>query len=319
VDAHCDHVDTAKAHIESGKYLAALLELDAALQICDSPHARWNRAVSLLALGRYAEGWEDYRSRWELFGNRIITPSAARLRQVLPAWDGAPLEGKRLVLIHESGFGDTIMLLRFVPQLKGNVALVMPPELERLAAQFAPMLDEEGERDVHCFMFDLARLLDVKVHTVPAAAYITPNPWLQQKWSDRLGRRNRWKIGVAWSTMRAAPQRCIDPAALRDWLNREYPGHEAISLQSHDRDAARANGIETFEFQDFADVAACASLMDSVVSIDTAALNVAAAIGHPDVTALLPDMRCWRWHCASPWYPNVRLQNLSAVTATLAA
>jgi hypothetical protein len=310
--------------MEGGKFFAAVLELDAALQLCDSPHARWNRAMSLLALGRYAEGWEDYRARWELFGPRLTTARGAYLRQVLPAWDGAPLageasrsQGKRLVVIHESGFGDTIMLLRLLPRLRAridNVALVMPPELERLGMQFAPLLDEEGERDVHCCMFDMPRLLGVTVDTVPCGPYIEPNPWLQSKWDRRLGHL-RWKIGVAWSTTRIAPWRTIDPAALRAWLNRGFPGHEAVSLQNHDREGAEANGIRAFEFQDFADVVACASLMDSVVSIDTAALHAAAASGHQDVTALLPEVRCWRWQCGSPWYPGIKLESLSAAAA----
>jgi ADP-heptose:LPS heptosyltransferase len=67
------------------------------------------------------------------------------------------------------------------------------------------------------------------------------------------------------------------------------------------------NGVAVPDFEDFADVAALASLMDEVVSIDTAALHVAGAIGHHDVTALLPFAPCWRWHCGSPWYPQIKL------------
>ena len=318
VDVHCSHVDAAKCHMERGEFAAARAELDAALAIGETPHARWNRALTLLALGDYAGGWEDYRSRWELFGPRLTTPRGEYLRHVLPPWDGGSLDGRRLVVIHESGFGDSIMLLRFIPQLYGDIALVMPPELERLGMQFAPMLDEEGERDIHCFMFDLPRLLMTRVNTVPAGAYITPNPWLQQKWRERIGRRDRWKIGVAWSTTRVAPWRCVEAAAIRQWVAQEYPGCEVFSLQNHDRKGAAASDITAFEFRDFADAAALASLMDSVVSVDTAALHVAAAQGHPDVTALLPDVRCWRWHCGSPWYPCVKFESLSAVAGAQA-
>lgn len=57
-----------------------------------------------------------------------------------------------------------------------------------------------------------------------------------------------------------------------------------------------------------ADVAAIASLMDEVVAVDTLALNVAGAICHPRVTALLPLNCNWKWHCGSPWYPLIKLR-----------
>ena len=310
-NGHCDHVDAAKSYLERGEFVAALAELDAALALGESPNARWDRALTLLALGRYTEAWEDYRARWWLFSDRLATPRGERLRHVLPPWNGEALDGKRLVVIHEAGFGDTVMLLRFVPLLRGHeIALVMPPQLERLAEQFAPLLDEESERDVHCFTFDLPRLLGTTVNTIPSDAYIAPDRELQRQWRDRLGDRARWKIGVVWSTTRPAPWRNIALETLREWLDWRYPDHEAISLQQHDRESAIKNGVVAFEFSDFADVAACASLMDSIVSIDTAALNVAGAIGHRDVTALLPDVTCWRWRCGSPWYPRIKLSRL---------
>jgi hypothetical protein len=309
--AHSVCIDAACSLMEHGEFAAALAELDVALSLFESPHARWDRALTLLALGRYTEAWEDYRVRWQLFGSRITTPRGEYLRNVLPPWNGEALDGRRLVVIHEAGFGDTIMLLRFVPFLQGEIALVMPPELERLASQFASLLDEESERDVHCFTFDLPRLLGITVNTVPSGAYIAPDRELQRKWRDRLDGRARRKIGVVWSTTRPAPWRNIALETLREWLDWRYPNHEAISLQQHDHETAIKNGVVAFEFSDFADVAACASLMDSVVSIDTAALHVVGAIGHRDVTALLPDLTCWRWRCGSPWYPRIKLSRLS--------
>src|SRR3974390_2478872 len=101
-EAHCLHIDAAHANMKQGEFAAALAELDTALGLFESPHARWNRAISLLALGRYAEGWIDYEARWKLFP-RLTTPRGERLRQVLPAWNGEPLAGGRLGGIPESG------------------------------------------------------------------------------------------------------------------------------------------------------------------------------------------------------------------------
>jgi hypothetical protein len=45
--------------------------------------------------------------------------------------------------------------------------------------------------------------------------------------------------------------------------------------------------------------------MDEIVSVDTAALHLAGAIGHPRVFGLLSYWSSWRW--LAPWYANVRL------------
>ena len=49
--------------------------------------------------------------------------------------------------------------------------------------------------------------------------------------------------------------------------------------------------------------------LDLVVTVDTAAGHVAAALGYP-VWTMLPFNADWRWmrdREDSPWYPNVRL------------
>ena len=173
-ETHCALIEAALPLIKRGEWQRALDLLDKALELGESPHARWNRGQVLLALGRYPEGWKDYEARWHLFANTLTDARGARLRAVLPRWHGEGLDGRRLVVIHEAGFGDTIMLLRLVKRLRSDaahshcqVALEMPPELARLACQVAPMAGEVGERDVQCSMFDLPRLLGI----TPATRY----------------------------------------------------------------------------------------------------------------------------------------------------
>jgi hypothetical protein len=313
-EKHCGLVEAARKSIEEGEFVQALAQLDYALDLGESPHARWNRALTLLALGRYTEGWQDYQARWHLFANSLTDQRGARLRSVLPQWQGEDLagSGKRLVVIHEAGFGDTIMLLRYVHVLRRrrcDVALVMPPELERLAEQVAPLLDVEGEADVYCTTFDLPRVIgDVP----PWRSYLVADlEWVHQ-WRDRVGHGPY--IGIAWSTAHPAPWRNIDLAMLHDFLNRRFPDHMQVALQTNDLEPARSNGIVVRELRDFADLAALITCVDKVISIDTAALNLAGALGHADVTALLPAVPCWRWlnggtaaDPRSPWYPQIKM------------
>ena len=60
---------------------------------------------------------------------------------------------------------------------------------------------------------------------------------------------------------------------------------------------------------DFMDTAAVMMNLDLIISVDTAPLHLAGALGLP-VWALLRFGGCWRWlldRDDSPWYPTMRL------------
>lgn len=79
-----------------------------------SAEARYNICYPLLSSGRWTEGWAAYEQRF----NVTVFKSAYVMRHRQPLWDGeADLNGKRLLLHAEQGFGDTLMCLRFVHTL----------------------------------------------------------------------------------------------------------------------------------------------------------------------------------------------------------
>jgi tetratricopeptide (TPR) repeat protein len=97
--------------------------------------ARFNRAVSLLLTGHWEEGWAEYESRHEItFLPKPFIPLG------IPKWDGRPLEGKHILLWCEQGLGDTIMCLRFIPELiaQGTVTAIVPKALQRLCLEAVP-------------------------------------------------------------------------------------------------------------------------------------------------------------------------------------
>ena len=63
------------------------------------------------------------------------------------------------------------------------------------------------------------------------------------------------------------------------------------------------------EFEDFTDTAGVIENLDLVISVDTAVVHLAGAMGKP-VWTLLPFAPDWRWLLDredSPWYPTMRL------------
>jgi hypothetical protein len=266
----------------------------------------WNRALELLAAGDYQNGFEEFAIRWSLFP-RLMSAKTQQWAQWLPYWKGEEISGKRLLLLAEQGFGDTIMMLRYVPvllEMGADVWLDVPVELERLAGQLAPIA-RVAEADYVCALFDVMRALRETPATIPCGRYLVADEVLKTKWRERIGDR---RIGVVWSSLCKYPGEDARSMALEEFvaLVPAEPG-ELVALQAHDVEAARAAGICVIEGGDFADVAAVAALMDRVITIDTAAVHVASAIGHPDVSVLLPHAANWRWGAGNPWYPDVKL------------
>jgi len=75
VDWHCIHLDQGYELFHKNDFEGALVEFEMALAIDERPMARWDRALALLALGRYEEGFRDWRTNWQIY-NAEITPRA---------------------------------------------------------------------------------------------------------------------------------------------------------------------------------------------------------------------------------------------------
>lgn len=68
--------------------------------------AQFALAVCWLSLGRWQQGWPQYEWRW-----RYAAVNRSRPPRIAPAWDGhSSLQGKRLLLDYEQGYGDCLPL-----------------------------------------------------------------------------------------------------------------------------------------------------------------------------------------------------------------
>ena len=301
IDEYLKRYEEACVLCRSNRPLEALTEWDAALAIAPTAFARLNRALTLLALGRWTQGFEEYRE-CEFTPGLMRPPVREAIDAGLKPWRGESITGKRLLLIHSHGFGDTLMTLRYVDQLMhcgADVTLLMPPSLESLAAQIAPVVSRIVPADYFCSMLHLLGLLRVTPDDLGglSAPYLKPSVG---RTGPRYG-NGRPRIGIAWSTGM--------PDGASGGYHREIPlarlvsrlgDAEIHSVQIQGGEVARALGVVTHDFEDFGHCAEVMMTMDEIVSIDTAALHLAGAIGHPCVTGLLRDWHSWRW--LAPWY-----------------
>lgn len=332
---------------DTGGALAAY-ERALALAPDDAP-AQVGRAMSLLRLGHYAQGFAAYAARWRLAAH-------PPRHQDLPRWTGDAPRGMDLLVWHEQGVGDTLQCLRFLPILLRagvRVTLEVPAPLEALL-RTAPGLagipvltpPQVAARKAagttpwraQIPFMDLAGLLCPGPDAVPTPlGVLAPDPARRRQWADWLDAHAPAatpRVGLFWQGNPAFPEdrwRSPGLASLAPLL--AVPGVCFVNLQLGGGAALMATGAPALDpgmanqgaaIADWADTAALMANLDLVIGSDTACLHLAGSLGLP-TWLIVSTTTDWRWHDGrtdSPWYPSVRLfrqQRLGDWTAPVVA
>jgi hypothetical protein len=313
----------ASALVQLKRFDEAFADYDRAVALNpDDAGAIWNRSLARLLVGRWREGWADYEARWRTDEMRLDRRPFAQ-----PQWSGdTDICGKRILLRPEQGFGDSLMALRYVQRVRetgAHVILEAPAPLTDLFATIEGIdLATRGEMlpdfDVHCPLMSLPRAFGTSLETIPhEVPYLRAPTGLLNKWQQRLPQTGGLKVGVNWAgnpNFKHDESRSIGLARLVPLL--AATDIQFFSLQKDLRpgDAGLLEELPQLiqlgpDIETFADTAAIVSLLDLVISSDTALVHLAGALGKP-VWVLLQFVPDWRWLLDredSPWYPTARL------------
>jgi cytochrome c-type biogenesis protein CcmH/NrfG len=283
---------------------------------------RYNRGLCLLRMGRFNDGWRDYEFRFAAGAVDLRVPST-------PRWDGSRVA--RLLVIAEQGLGDAILFSRLVPEAArraGQVTLVCAESLVGLLGRSLGctcISDRSGSwppHDAHVPLMSLPFVLGLGAAAVESRpAYLTPDPARRERWAGLIGARTNGalRIGIVHATS-AAHSTEENPWTRRSCRAEDLlpivqvPGVEAYNLnlgRAAEEASAGLPGLRELpaRLEDFDDTAAVVSLLDAVISVDTACVHVAGAIGVASFV-LLPPVPDWKWqtHAPSPpWYESIRL------------
>jgi len=280
------------AYFERNEFAKAVALFDIALQLSpDDPYAHWNRATALLSLGEYQRGFKEHEWAWRLFHWRGFSAigDVDTLKE-LPIWRGE--RDCRVLAYHELGHGDAIMAMRYLDEMasRAEVTLVVDLALARLARSFAVHVTERLPQDLDRYdfrlpFFGVMAALDQTAETIPAA------PYIERDCHSRGG-----KVGIAWSG------RTQTAFSLNRFLT--LFDHEDFSLYALQPGTVADDRVTPLrpgcDFDDLADLIA---ELDHIVCVDTAAIHLAGAMGHPSAHLVLPWLMDWRWHRSSLWYP----------------
>jgi tetratricopeptide (TPR) repeat protein len=291
----------------------------------DFPIAVIDLALLLLLAGKFHEGWQVYERRW-LDTDRMTRPAFFRADL---EWKGPalqPVAGKRVVIYAEQGLGDVINFVRYAKVLQADgatVFCVLQPELTPLVESMPGVIclkpNLNIEADFHVALLELPLHYRTDLSNVPVQTpYLQAPAEKSAAWQAKLAPWDgKLKVGIAWAGHHIHANHHNRSMALSEFKPLlELAGVQCFSLQKSDGGAytdctpAPDQLIDfTPQWQDFTDSAAMIEQLDLVISIDSAVIHLAGALGKPTWVALPPNPD-WRWlieRTDSPWYPSMRL------------
>ena len=291
---------------------------------------RLNHSITLLKSGRLVQGWQEHEWRFRLPGHTTL-PLDRLLPTLTPHSD---LAGRSVLLTHEEGIGDTLMMLRYVPKLArlgARVIAWVPASLVELVARVegiaGVMATDTAELtcDYHCPFISLPRAFALRPDAWGAAVpYLRTDP-------DKVAALARLlpspgsglRVGLVWGgaprpenlaanaidARRSLPLSRLAPLAA-------IPGLALVNLQlgpyagqlNDPPDGMRVSDPMRLDMS-MDDTASLVASLDIVVSVDTSVVHLAGGLGVPVILMDRYD-NCWRWFSGrsdSPWYPSLTI------------
>ena len=303
---------------EKGEIEKALGYYDEAIRLKeDFSDAHWNRGLVLLLLGRLEEGWKEYEYRM-----KKDSPVDSRIFDK-PKWDGSVLNGKKIFVISEQGFGDNIQFVRYLNLVKergGYIILECRKELMSLFKSLK-MVDEFVEKknnfsdidyDFYVHLMSLPRIFNTNLENIPnEVPYLKADSELIEKFKPKFD-CDEFKIGIVWSGNEKQDDNDNRSMKFENFKSlKAIKGVKLFSLQKGEPAEQLDENVVDIgkDINDLADTAAVIENLDLVISVDTATAHLAGAMGKP-VWVLLTKIPDWRWlldreDC--PWYPTMKL------------
>lgn len=297
-------------------------------------HTEMNKALALLTIRNFHEGWLLYESRLDI-QNTNQCPS---LRSTLPSnWDGKPMD-RELLVLPEQGLGDQIFYGSLLSDLEKNGTKATVCLDGRLIELF-----ERSFRDLHFVQSTDSPLLSLshkqfgaQIHLASLgkffrksnadfdtikSPYLFADSNLVADIQVQLKRDRALVCGLSWDSKhtengrtKRMPLTALLPALrIRDvqFVDLQYGNTQAEReglASNHNIALTHFDDIDNF--QDIDKLAALIQACDLVVTVSNSTAHLAAALGKPTLLMLPYHTPLWYWHIdtmVSPWYPSVTL------------
>jgi hypothetical protein len=366
------HINIGIGYRLVGRYLLALLHQKMATQIRPDSAAAWhNLAVTQTEIGSFDEAFLSAREAHRLLPHNAqtcLSMACALMREgkihlAWPLWEEAryrstfaefpgirlwtgeeDLRGKRVLVMREGGFGDSIMFLRWFPDLIERGAIVYfqcwDEQLELFKGNpWVPFLIPHSQAiagrdfDFCVSLLSLPALLNCQPEQIPCAEhYIEANPKYIEKFASYRANKKSF-FGICWGAeekgsqkiTRTIPDGELQPYCFTNWmqysqepLRTNFGSRNWVSLWPGHGLSWTHPPLSTW--QGWHMTAGLIANLEAVVTADTAIAHLAGAMGKPTYL-ILPAGSDWRWFRdtrprvegetlpieTSVWYPSMKI------------
>lgn len=325
-------VNYASLYVTSGQPELALKHIDKALLIDkDHPDAHWNRALALLEMGDYKQGFEEYNHKYR-------DKSKYYRNYGFPEWDGSP--DKTLIVYGEQAIGDEILFASMLPDLIKMSKLVIfdsHPRLVDIFRRSFPEIPVYGTRkcpelqwvnnhkpiDAQISIGSLLKYLRTDGTNFPGTPYLKADPKLVEFYKQKLAALgDKPKIGISWKggtpgtglKYRKFDLELYKPifeAFDADYISLQYTENADLSVKAFEE---KNPGFKVHHWHDavydYDHTAALVSNLDLVISVPQSVVFLAGALGTP-VFQVTPKRILWQSGVYGretlPWYNSVKL------------
>lgn len=320
----------AKLYNEMGEHQKAINCADRAILVNTRiPEARYNKGISLLAQGKWREGWEGYEFNLGKHEGR-----RERVYGTIPRWTGE--KGLTLIAYGEQGIGDEISFASCLPDLKRENTVIIECDA-RLVGLFRRSFGCEvyGTRyvkgglawpsqhpiDATVAFGSLPGFYRNSLEDFPGTPYLIADPERRIQWRALLASLgSKKKVGITWTGGIKKTGAALRSMELTDLLPVLRQDATFISLQYKDAGPEvealeKTHGIKVHHWphatqtKDYDDTAALVAELDLVITVQQSAVHLAGALGVP-ACVLLPKAPLWRYGVSGdtmPWYKSVKL------------
>ena len=277
---------------------------------------------------RFAEGFKFLQHRFQKEDlNNVAFPQLLTTKK--KKWNiKFDIKDKRILVHFEQGFGDSIMFVRFIDELKKmckEVSLVVQRQLVDLFKDSKLGVEIYTEEQIPSInydywipMMDLPIVCETKPSTIPkAGGYLkVPKAKINAYKKQYINDNDKIKIGICYEGTLASKETDRDIPLSYLYPLMKLPDVEGYSFQvddltnQMDRVPPDANLIRLGRtFKNWEDTACAMNCMDFMVSTDNGVMNLAGALGIKTF-GLFNRIVEWRWFKVEgediAWYKSIK-------------
>jgi len=312
------YMNLAKILADRGKFDDAIVYFNKSLNLDrNDPMANYGKALCLLSVGKYEQSikYLNFRMNGYLLSDEFLKKfNKPRLNNL------NDVKNKKILIVFEQGFGDTLQFSRYLVNLRNMGALIFFIPQEKLY-NFFDLLDNKikvfsykekiPSYDFYLPLFDLPFLYYMKYKKFSNyKPYIKFNKFNNSRYKDKINKKDL-NVGICWKSNLDSHNKSFE---LKNFEKiSKIKNLKLISLQLDDADDIKNINFKVITLaqlgvkNDFYSTANFMKSLDLVITCDTSICHLAGSI-EINTWLLLKKVPDWRWLVKNQiWYKNFRL------------